>query len=220
MDVRIASAFLSLDDVLDLIYGYDIRKIDVYDLGMVSEDSYNRAALDPYRFSLEDCARVIALGVTMTPQELFDTIAVGRSEVLSRIPTTSNLRDFSTREQPELWTTVVRVYELMRYQYGMGATLATALLHLKRPSLIPVLLEPCVSLYTESAVLIASEMKFGVPLYWEAIRQDLIHNEPTLRLLRSALAERVDSRSARLLTLSDLRISCILAEQYASALRS
>ncbi|MFJ9893505.1 DUF6308 family protein [Streptomyces sp. NPDC091280] len=216
--MRIASAFLSLDDILDLLYGYDIRKIDVYDLGLVTEGTSARRVIDPFRFSLEDCARVIALGVAIDAHVLFDIVAVGRSTVLHEIPTASDLRDFNAREQPEVWEDVVRVYELLRYQYRMGATLATALLHMKRPSLIPVLLESSVSLYTNSAVVIASEMKFGVPLYWEAIRQDLLWNETALNALRSALTERVDSRSAKLLTLSDLRLICMIAEQYGSML--
>lgn len=214
----IGSIDLAVEDAVDFLNAYELRTLLHYDLGVTVANFDTVAEADANSFTLNDCGRVAALGVEIGAHQIAGIFSIGNSNVLRHIPQYVTLQEFEVRDAHGQWELVVAVYEMLRYQYGFGAVLASALLHLKRPSLVPVLTEPSIRLYSDAALAMAAQHDWGVPLYWEAVRQDLISESANLTQIRNSLMATDDTLARSLPYLTDLRMLCILADQVGRSL--
>lgn len=98
-----------------------------------------------------------------------------------------------------------RLFRLLDDIHGVGVAVASKLLHLRLPALVPVL-DSCVTdLYADAAR--------GAGGYWAAMRSDLLVSGTAFDMLRSEISRQGggSAHSHRLLRLTDLRLLDMLA---------
>jgi hypothetical protein len=87
---------------------------------------------------------------------------------------------------------------------------------LKRPWLVPVIDSRVDPLWAAAAAEVSREMGKVRPMYWEAIRRDLVEGSGELARLRSELGSSDDELVRRLGRLTELRLLDVVAWTTAS----
>lgn len=103
-------------------------------------------------------------------------------------------------------------------QRGIGSQGCTKILHLKRPSLYPILddrikglYEPCVAAWQERLHYLEGVAASDSPPYWAAFREDLVRNHDPLEVYRAGLAEDENETVRLMAKITRLRLQDIIA---------
>ena len=169
--------------------------------------------------TLTDFGRILALGVSVDATLVSKAFAAAASAHWDRVPQSLHLRCADPRADQAQLDRVTELYSHFRYRYGLGAELALAILHLRRPFLVPLYTAPLFAFYLPIASAIAREFSSSTPMFWEAIRRDLVANTTEMRQLRTRLATDEDAYGRSLALLSEVRLHCIIAHQLVDASR-
>ncbi|MDJ0378457.1 hypothetical protein [Cryobacterium sp. PH31-L1] len=176
----------------------------------------NLPALDPQPddlLTLADFGRILALGVELDAGRVSRALIAAVSANWGGVPHQLRLRDADPSIDPQLLDRVTELYTHFRYRYGLGAPLALAILHLRRPYLVPLFTDALFVFYAPLASEIAHEFHSSTPMFWESIRRDLVFNRDEMNRLRVRLTTDPDEYSRALSKLSDVRLHCIIAQQ-------
>jgi hypothetical protein len=172
------------------------------------------------QISLSDLGRLVVfnarLGANDVPA-LLEADLAGTWEP-SVLPVDARLEDCLPGSQLEAAATAA--YQRLRGLPGIGRAKRSKLLHLKRPWLVPVIDSRVDPLWAAAAAEAAREMgtvQPMQPMYWEAIRRDLVDGSRDLARLRSELASSDDELLRRLGRLTELRLLDVVAWTTASA---
>ncbi|MDJ0337295.1 DUF6308 family protein [Cryobacterium sp. PH31-O1] len=165
------------------------------------------------RLTLADFGRILALGVDLDADRVSRALIAAASANWDGVPQQLQLRDADPAFDPALLDRVTELYTHFRYRHGLGAPLALAILHLRRPYLVPLLTEALLVYYAPVASEIAREFHSSTPMFWESIRRDLVTNDDELTRLRIRLKADPDEYTRALSRLSDVRLHCIIAQQ-------
>jgi hypothetical protein len=168
--------------------------------------------------TLSDFGRILALGVELDASRVSRSLVAAECANWDDVPHDLVLRDADPLVDPDLLGRVTKLYTHFRYRYGLGAPLALAILHLRRPHLVPLFTETLFGYYAPIASEIAREFHSSTPMFWESIRRDLVTNQTDLAGLRVRLNTETDEYSRALAKLSDVRLHCIIAQQMVNSL--
>lgn len=212
--MRVGRANLDSNESWLLLHVYRQDAVICYDFGG------SLATTEPQPddvLTLKDFGRILTLGVELDASLVSRAFTAAASAKWDGVPQHLRLRDADPVMDRALLTRVTELYNHFRYRHALGAALALAILHLRRPYLVPLFTEPLFVFYSARASDIAAEFNSSTPMFWESIRRDLVENEPELRALRARLAADGDAYSRSLALLSDVRLHCMIAQQMVDA---
>jgi hypothetical protein len=167
--------------------------------------------------TLSDFGRIVALGVSVDAALVAKAFAAAASAQWDLVPQGLHLRDADPCADQAQLDRVTELYSHFRYRHGLGAELALAILHLRRPYLVPLYTAALFAFYLPIASSIARDFSSSTPLFWEAIRRDVVANTAEMVQLRSRLAADGDAYGQSLALLSEVRLHCIIAQQLVDA---
>jgi hypothetical protein len=209
--MRVGRTQLSTDEAWLLLHVYRQDAVLYFDFnGSLS----STAALPNDELTLADFGRIVALGVKVDSALISKAFAAALSACWDCVPHELNLQQADPLVYPDLLARITELYAHFRYEHGLGAELALAILHLRRPSLVPLFTAPLFSFYSMRANDIARESHSSTPMFWESIRRDLVENTAEMGEIRTRLATDTDAYSQSLALLSDVRLHCMIAQQY------
>lgn len=114
-----------------------------------------------------------------------------------------DLRDEASAFGGAAYGTMSALWADLTGRRGIGRAKASKILHLKQPAFVPILDRFVRNLYDETARSFSDDGK--TPLFWAAIRRDLIASTSALAELRAHLDE-ADPHERRVRALTDLRL--------------
>lgn len=156
--------------------------------------------------------RVIASRISGAQAQQIVKRAAESRHLLQAIPVEARLQDADPARNDGLYDAMTALHESLQGP-GIKDSKVSKILHLKRPSLYPILDSALSKFYRQAARAAATrypERGFRI-MAWAAIRDDLLANQQSLQELRPALAARDVLRAHRVHELSDLRLLDILA---------
>lgn len=209
--MRVGRTRLSTEDAWLLLHVYRQDAVIYFDFNGRFPPA---ATLPDDELTLVDLGRIVALGVRVDSALTSKAFAAAVSARWDSVPHELHLRHADPLASPELLARIAELYEHFRYKHGLGAELALAILHLRRPFLVPLFTAPLFSLYSMRASEIAGEFNSSTPMFWESIRRDIVENTTEMSEIRTRLATDADVYSQSLVLLSDVRLHCIIAQQY------
>lgn len=160
--------------------------------------------------------RVIASRISEAEAEWF--VDVARDAPWDGVPADADLREADPQNPSGLYAASVELYDYFKAKSPPGVAIAkvSKVLHLKRPSLIPILDSHLLHTYrvaaTKAGLQYSSVWGEGRRLYWAAIRLDLIEptNAASLVAVRRELQAEETDPVKRMASLTDLRLLDIL----------
>lgn len=183
-------------------YGRTLAKYDF----SVQADSHSIALPDV------TVTRVIASRISAAQAHQIVARAAESRHLLQAIPVDARLQDADPAQTDELYDAMTALHKSL-HGPGIKDSKVSKVLHLKRPSLYPILDSALSKFYRKAARAAAtrySERGFRI-MAWAAIRDDLLANQQTLEALRPIMAANDVLHAQRVYELSDLRLLDILA---------
>ncbi|WP_067138901.1 DUF6308 family protein [Microtetraspora malaysiensis] len=210
------------------IAGHSIRASDAWvllqlppDLEFIGFDYAGDLLNDPPSASdvveLPDFGRLLLLGVSLTPDDVRSCLMAAEQAPWSSVPGDARLVETPYGGAGTPYAHATLLYRHFRYRHRLGVTIASAILHLKRPHLVPLLNDRILAFYSERAVDLAASSMSESPLYWEVFRRDLIDSAPGIDALRRKLGAADDAVSRALSRLSDVRLFGIVVNGVAAS---
>ncbi|MFG3715469.1 DUF6308 family protein [Micromonospora sp. NPDC047730] len=166
---------------------------------------------------LQDFGRLLLLGVSLNPDDVRSCLMAAERAPWSAVPKDTRLVDTPYGRAGTPYAHAIALYRHFRYRYRLGVTVASAILHLRRPSLVPMLNDRTIAFYSEQAVDLATASMSDSPLYWEVFRRDLINSAAGIDVLRQQLVDADDAVSHALSRLSDVRLFGVLVNGVAAS---
>lgn len=218
--VRIGTQQVSYDAMVERATAYATEHsatVLYYDLagdprGAPGPDVENGSAA---HVTLSDLGRLVVfnarLGANDVPRLLDADLADAWEP--SILPVDARLEDCLPGSQLE--AVAAAAYERLRLPH-IGRAKRSKLLHLKRPRLVPVIDSRVDPLWAAAAAEVSREMGREEPMYWEAIRRDLVDGATELTQLHSDLNSADDALVRRLGRLTELRLLDVIAWTTAS----
>ena len=185
--IRVGHRQLAVAQALDVVRRYPRTTVLLYDLG---DDPEGRAEGSD-AIGLSDIGRLAALGAHLTPESVAAVLDVARVLRWERVGDEPFLEDADPEKQGGLFEAMAALEEQARTESGLGVAATSALLHLKRPHLFPLLPDSAVP---ERA--------------WAAIRADMLANEVEMIALTQAIED--DPELDLLTRVTNLRLYDIL----------
>ncbi|NCD17157.1 MAG: hypothetical protein EOL91_07560 [Actinobacteria bacterium] len=169
---------------------------------------------DPDEIARQDAitTRIIASRISNAQAQQIVERARANRELLQAIPVEARLHDADPAETDGLYDAMSALHAALQGP-GVRDSKVSKLLHLKRPSLYPILDSALARFYRQAARDAAArypERGFR-RMAWAAIRDDVITNQEQLDALRPALAANPVLKARRVHELGDLRLLDILA---------
>ncbi|RGC66806.1 hypothetical protein C5N14_21605 [Micromonospora sp. MW-13] len=165
---------------------------------------------------LQDFGRLLLLGVSLTADDVRSCLMAAEQAPWAAVPKDARLADTPYGGAGTPYAHAIALYRHFRYRHRLRVTVASAILHLKRPSLVPLLNNRTLAFYSEQAVDLAATSGSDSPLYWEVFRRDLIASAEGVDALRRQFAEADDVVSHALSRLSDVRLFGIAVNSLAA----
>ena len=185
--IRVGKRTLDVGKALDVVRRYPRSTVLLYDL---ADDPEGRAEGND-GIGLGDIGRLAALGVRLTPECVAGMLDVARLLKWERLGDEPFLED--AEPATALFEAMTQVEEQLCSESGVDVRTASALLHLKRPHLYPLLGE-------------TAQPK----LAWTAVREDMLANEQAMIELTLAIA--ADPELDLFTRITNLRLYDILGE--------
>ncbi|MFC5931322.1 hypothetical protein D6T64_08680 [Cryobacterium melibiosiphilum] len=212
--MRIGRARINVDEAWLLLHVYRQDAVLYFDFN----GCFPPVAATPNdELTLTDFGRILALGVGLDAALVSKGFAAAASANWHGVAQSLHLRDADPRADQAQLDRVTELYTHFRYRHGLGAELALAILHLRRPFLVPLFTAPLFTFYSPIASEIAREFASSTPMFWESIRRDLVTNTAEIQQLRARLAADDDAYGRSLALLSEVRLHCIIAQQLVDA---
>lgn len=168
----------------------------------------------PNEITLSDVAatRVIASRISFQQSQQILSRAKENRCLLEAIPVDAQMQDADPAENGGLYDAMSALYLVLQGP-GIRDSKVSKVLHLKRPSLYPILDSALAKFYREAAGRAAAHYpnRGFRRMAWAAIRDDVVSNRQTLADVRGAVAENDLLSRQRVHELSDLRLLDILA---------
>lgn len=183
-------------------YGRTLAKYDF----SVQDDSHSIALPDV------TVTRVIASRISATQAHQIVARAAESRHLLQAIPVDARLQDADPAQTDELYDAMTALHKSLQGP-GIRDSKVSKVLHLKRPSLYPILDSALSKFYRKAARAAAArypERGYRI-MAWAAIRDDLLANRQTLEALRPIMAANDVLHAQQVHELSDLRLLDILA---------
>ena len=189
--IRVGRRFLEVPQALEVVRTYPRSTVLLYDLGDDPE-SQSEGSDD---IGLNDIGRLAALGARLTPESVLGMLDVARLLRWERLGEEPFLEDADPAKEGGLFETMTLLEEQLRTESGVDVRTASALLHLKRPHLFPLLAGNAVPARA-----------------WTAIREDMLANE--VAMIELTLAIQADPDLDLFTRIPNLRLYDILGSQY------
>jgi hypothetical protein len=186
--IRVGRRMLEVPQALDVVRTYPRSAVLLYDL---ADDPEGRVEGSDV-IGLGDVGRLAALGVRLTPEWVVGMLDVARLLRWERLGDEPFLEDADPEKEGGLFEAMTLVEEQLRTESGVDVRTASALLHLKRPHLFPLL--------APNAVPARS---------WAAIREDMLANEQAM--IELTLAIQADPELDLFTRIPNLRLYDILS---------
>jgi hypothetical protein len=186
--IRVGRRMLEVPQALDVVRSYPRSTVLLYDL---ADDPEGRAEGSD-AIGLGDIGRLAALGVRLTPETVVGMLDVARLLRWERLGDEPFLEDADPEKEGGLSEAMTLVEEQLRTESGVDVRTASALLHIKRPHLFPLL--------GPTAIPARS---------WSAIREDMLANEQ--EMIELTLAIQADPELDLFTRITNLRLYDILS---------
>jgi hypothetical protein len=201
--IIVAGHELTGDQALDAVEDYPAGTIRWYDLG--GSEIQDGVFLD-------DLGRLAIINADLSGDDAAAFLDAGPHAPWGLVAADATLEDADPEIDGSAYDAASRLYAYFRDIPNVGPAKASKLLHLKRPSLYPILDQYVLRLYRGLARQAAAASKRqDKELYWAAIRKDLIASKPGLQQLRGKLKIGETEHSRRAAALGDLRLFDICA---------
>jgi len=187
------------------IYAARVRTLTEYDLAGQG---------DPSRLARAEVVRTRVIASRISNHELMWFLERSRTARWSDVEPDADLRDADPGREAGLYDRAEALYGHFRTAapHGVSGAKISKVLHLKRPSLFPILDSHLVRTYRVSARQAARHhLDRGYRyMYWAAIRSDLTRNGAAIAELKTACASDDHEDVRRMSQLTDLRVLDIL----------
>lgn len=105
---------------------------------------------------LPDFGRLLLLGIPLDTDHVRSCLMAAEHAPWSAVPLEARLADTPYGGAGTPYAHATALYRHFRYRYRLGVTIASAILHLKRPALVPLLNNEILAFYSERAVDLAA----------------------------------------------------------------
>jgi hypothetical protein len=193
--------------VIQYLTGATRETIDVYDFG-----GPEAAPSPPDRVTLADLGRLIIINAELRAPDVHALLTDGSRDLAGAgVDAKWDLEEADPALSDGVYAHMLHAWRAIDDIHGIGRTKTSKLLHLKAPHAFPLLDAYVVKRYKSLALDLANEHIQPAPMYWAAIRRDLITLRRTnaLAALRSHL-DTNDELANVVKRLSDLRLIDIL----------
>jgi hypothetical protein len=207
MNTHLKVAGRTIADPVEVINTYARRygrTLKEYDLAQAG---------DPNRLTYEDIksTRVIASRISNAEAKKMVKLAEDNRNLWLELPTNARLQDADPAARDGLYEAMTALYRSLQFR-GVRSAKVSKVLYRKRPNLYPLLDTRLKSVYAQAAREAAARHpdRGFRRMYWAAIREDLLANEPALAALRRQLGA-ADGMDQSVRQLGDLRLLDIVA---------
>jgi len=215
-DFSLAGKAVRAQDVAAALLAYPVKTLRYYDNG----DDQDPDDEGPVREAvlMSDIGRMCVIEPSLSGADVVALVEAGRDAPFDAVAPDDRLEFADPEEAGGLYDRANDLYQHFFKIDGIKSAKASKLLHLHRPQLYPILDRWVKALYREAADEAAkastTRSPNGEPMFWAAIREDLIVNSGSLLDLRHWCAEQHGAATARwslLGGLTDLRLLDVLA---------
>lgn len=208
MSAQITVAGRTIHHPIDVLEEYAQR----YRRTLAQYDNAKQASPDEITFQDVRATRVIASRISAEQASQIVERSETNRQLLKAIPADAHAQDADPGESDGLYDAMTALYQALQGT-GIRDSKVSKVLHLKRPSLYPILDSSLARFYRQAAQEAAARYpRRGFRrMAWAAIRDDVISNQEGLATLRDAVADHESMRHQRVHELSDLRLLDILA---------
>lgn len=216
--VHIGNQELSRDEALAVLRSYAMRHRGTVLLYDLAGDEDGRpgpgGAAEPLdQITLADIGRLVVINAGLRADDVPPLLEVQASQAFAAVPPAACLEE-CTPGSP-LYLAATCLYDLFRLP-GVGGVKRSKLLHIKRPSLVPIYDSHVHRVYEDRAVDLGIEIQDPAGGWWEAARRDLVDGSADFAWLSARLRDDEHPLVRRTGKLTGLRLLDIIAWQLGS----
>ncbi len=222
-EFTLAGKVIRAHEVVDALLAYPLGTLRYYDNGGDQDTGEEWAVRE--RVLLSDIGRMCVIEPSLSGADVVALVEAGRDAPFHAVAPDDRLEFADPEEAGGLYDRANELYQHFYKIDGIKSAKASKLLHLHRPQLYPILDRWLKAFYEEAARIAGRASRTrspnGEPMFWAAIREDLIVNSGSLLDLRHWLADQLDPSTDRwslLCGLTDLRLLDVLTWSVARGL--